>query len=209
MRYKAVFFDLDGTLMDTSEGIFATAIHSMETVGVSIPQGCDLRKFVGPPLRECFRITFGVQDEKLLDKLFEAYRKYYDIIGRYKAHFYPGMIDTLKELKAKGYQTAITSMKGETLVQEMAQHYNVTEHFDLLLGFDDTNGKTTKKAIILDACKKLGLEPSECVLVGDTAIDANGAKDAGMDCIRVNWGFGFVPGEPGTISEPKEILEIV
>lgn len=209
MKYKAVFFDLDGTLMDTSEGIFATAVHSMQTVGLAIPEGTDLRKFVGPPLRECFRITFGVQDDEHLDKLYAAYRQQYDIIGRYKAHFYPGIIDLLKELKNRGYKTAITSMKGETLVQEMAQHFEVTELFDQLLGFDTTKDKTSKKAIILDGCKRLGLKPSECVLVGDTAIDADGAKEAGMPCIRVNWGFGFVPGEPGTVSEPMEILEIV
>lgn len=210
MSCKAVFFDLDGTLMDTSEGIFLNAVETMQALGVPIPEGSDLRKFVGPPLRECFRITFGVQDEDLLDRLKDQYKSTYEPKGRYyNACFYPGIIDTLKELKRRGYKTAITSMKGDDLVKTMARHFSVESLFDGLYGFEEINGKKTKKDIVLHACKELGIKPSECTLVGDTVVDEIGARDAGASFIKVNWGFGFEPGEPGSISKAEEILDRV
>jgi len=208
MRYKAVFFDLDGTLMDTSDGIFAGGRYAMEKVGIPIPEIEDWNVFIGPPLGDCFRLTFGIKDEDKIRQLCEAYHEFYMEEGRFRAHFYPGILEVAKELKKRGHVLGIASMKNEDLVQEMCKHFKVDDLFDVQLGID-LIGTMTKADLLKEGFKRLGLSASDCVLIGDTAIDARGAQQAGCDCIRVSWGFGFKPGEEGTINSPYDILNLV
>ena len=208
MKYKAVFFDLDGTLMDTSEGVFGGGRYAMETVGVPIPADAKWDIFIGPPLGDCFRFSFGVTDEELVEKLCEAYHEYYMREGRFLAKFYPGILDVLKELKKRGYKLGIASMKNEDLVQAMCRHFKVDGYFTEQLGID-LMGTMTKSDLVEEGFRRMGLEAKDCVLVGDTGTDVKGAQDAGCDCIKVNWGFGFKSDEPGSISRPEEILDLV
>ena len=208
MRYKAVFFDLDGTLMDTSDGIFAGGRYAMEKVGIPIPEIEDWNVFIGPPLGDCFRLTFGIKDEDKIRQLCEAYHEFYMEEGRFRAHFYPGILEVAKELKKRGHVLGIASMKNEDLVQEMCKHFKVDDLFDVQLGID-LIGTMTKADLLKEGFKRLGLSASDCVLIGDTAIDARGAQQAGCDCIRVSWGFGFKPVEEGTINSPYDILNLV
>lgn len=208
MKYKAVFFDLDGTLMDTSDGIFAGGRYAMDKVGIPIPEIEDWNVFIGPPLGDCFRLTFGIKDEEKINQLCEAYHDFYVKEGYYRAHFYPGILETVRQLKERGYILGIASMKNEDLVQQMCRHFKVDDLFDVQLGIDLV-GTMTKADLLKDGFKRLGLSASQCVLVGDTKIDAKGAADAGCSCIRANWGFGFKPGEEGTISSPYDILSLV
>ncbi len=208
MKYKAVFFDLDGTLMDTSEGVFAGGRYAMEKVGIPIPQIDDWNVFIGPPLGDCFRVAFGVTDDATIERLCEAFHDYYEREGQFKARFYPGMLDVLAELKRRGYILGIASMKNEDMVQSMCRHFKVDQYFVEQLGIDLV-GTVTKAELLMAAFKRQGLEPGECVLVGDTNTDVKGATDAGCDCIKVNWGFGFKKNTPGTICNPEEILNLV
>ena len=208
MRYRAVFFDLDGTLMDTSDGIFAGGRHAMETVGIPIPEIEDWNVFIGPPLGDCFRLTFGIRDEDVIHRLCEAYHEFYMREGRLRAHFYPGILDVVHELRSRGHILGIASMKNEDLVQRMCRDFGVADLFDIQLGIDLV-GTMTKGDLLKDGFRRLGLGADECVLVGDTPIDAKGAVDAGCDCIRVSWGFGYKPGEAGTIGNPYDILKLV
>ena len=208
MKYKAVFFDLDGTLMDTSEGVFGGGRYAMETVGVEIRPDAKWNIFIGPPLGDCFRLTFGVRDDETVEKLCEAYHEYYMREGRFLANFYPGILDVLKTLKERGYLLGIASMKNEDLVQAMCRHFGVDGYFTEQLGID-LMGTMTKGDLLKEGFRRHGLEAKDCVLVGDTNMDVKGARDAGCDCIKVNWGFGFKKDEPDTISRPEEILDLV
>ena len=90
----------------------------------------------------------------------------------------------------------------------MCRDFKVSDLFDVQLGIDLV-GTMTKGDLLRDGFARLGLRPEECVLVGDTSIDEKGARDAGCDCIRADWGFGFKRGTPGTISSPYDILNLV
>jgi len=208
MKYKAVFFDFDGTLMDTGEGIINSGIEAMKIVGIPIPQNPDYRRFIGPPLRECFRITFGVNDEDILTQLTTEYRKHYRKVGIFQSQFYPNMLEVLKELKAKGYKICVASMKTDDVIHLICDAFDLTKDLDFCGGMvDDIND--TKAKIIQRGCKSLGLEEKDCVLVGDTIIDCEGAKTAGVDFIKVGWGFGYRPEDEGVINDAKEILKLV
>ncbi len=209
MRYKAVFFDFDGTLMDTSTGIYAGGRYAMEKLGLPIDEEHTVwRSFIGPPIGDCFRITFGVKDDDIVKELVRQYRIYYEKEGRFLASFYPGIVDTLKTLKSMGCKLAVASMKNEDLVIEMCTHFGIVNLFDQMLGLD-LAGEATKAGLLKKGFEKMGVTPSQSVLVGDTTIDKDGASLAGCDCICVDWGFGFNKGESGTISSAKTIIDIV
>lgn len=209
MRYKAVFFDFDGTLMDTSKGIYAGGRYAMEKLGLPIDEEHTVwRSFIGPPIGDCFRITFGIKDDDVVKELVRQYRIYYEKEGRFLASFYPGILDTLKTLKSMGCKLAVASMKNEDLVIEMCNHFGIANLFDQMLGLD-LAGEVTKASLLKKGFEKMGVAPSQSVLVGDTAIDKDGATLAGCDCICVDWGFGFTKGENGTISSAQSIIDIV
>ena len=180
----------------------------MDKLGLDIPADARWDLFIGPPLGDCFRLTFGISDDKTVEKLCEAYHEYYMETGRFLAKFYPGILEVLNTLKERGYILGITSMKNEDLVQAMCRHFDVDKYFTEQLGIDLT-GTMTKGALLKEAFRRQNLKPSECVLVGDTDTDVRGANEAGCDCIKVNWGFGFKKDEPDSISDPLEILNLV
>ena len=113
---KGVVFDFDGTLADSSEGIFHTALYTVRALGDAKEYGeSDLRKFVGPPLRDCFRIAFDL-DPALIDDALRIYRKEYLERGYRMMSLYPGMKELLLKLRALGIRTGVATFKGEELV---------------------------------------------------------------------------------------------
>lgn len=207
MKYKAVFFDLDGTLMDTSEGVYAGGFHAMKELGLPVVDP-DLNRFIGPPIMDCFDYAFGVKDRETQKKLADAYHRFYYETGYRQAKMYPGIPEILAILRKRGYKLGIASMKNEVMVKAMAEYFDFGKCFDIMLGLDE-DGKTTKADLLSKGFTHLGLKPSECVLVGDTVYDYEGAGKAGCDCICVNWGFGFTKDRKGSISSAWEILELV
>ena len=208
MKYRAVFFDMDGTLMDTSRGIYASGRHAMESLGFEVAADEKWEGFIGTPLGDCFRITFGIKDNDTIEKLCEAYHDYYIREGCFQSDFYPGIPGVLEKLKTAGYILGIVSMKNEDILQNMCSHFGIDRYFDIESGIDLT-GTMNKAQLLKKAFGKLELDPKECVLVGDTEFDNIGARDAGCDFIKVSWGFGYTKADSGTISEPNDILKLV
>lgn len=208
MKYKAVFFDMDGTLMDTSEGIYASGRYAMESLGFKVAEDEKWEGFIGPPLGDCFRITFKVRDDDTVEKLCEAFHDFYIKEGCFLSDFYPGIPEVLEKLRSQGYILGIVSMKNEDVLQNMCSHFGIDRFFDVEAGIDLT-GTMNKAQLLKSAFERLGLKPSECVLVGDTEFDHIGARDAGCDFIKVNWGFGYTKKDAETISAPNDILKLV
>lgn len=192
---KAVLFDLDGTLFDTSKGIFRTANYTVETLGLEpCSDSSQLRKFVGPPLKDCFRIVYGIDDEELLDKCVEVYRAEYRRLGMHLCHMYPGMRRLLKDLRAAGVRTGVCTLKYEKLAKLIFDEKGCSRLFDTVRGTDD-QGKVTKAECVRRAMADLGVSKEETILVGDTANDLKGALEAGVGFIGASWGFGFTRGD--------------
>ena len=208
MKYKAVFFDLDGTLMDTSDGIYAGGRYAMEKVGIPITENANWGVFIGPPLGDCFRLAFHVRDESKIEPLCDAYHEFYEREGLYRARFYPGIPEVIRTLRERGYILGIASMKNEDLVRAMCVHFGVAKDFQIQLGIDLV-GTMTKADLLKKGFEELGLEPSDCVLVGDTVFDEKGALGAGCDIIKAAWGFGFTDKDEGAVSDPLDILKLV
>lgn len=211
-----VLFDLDGTLLDTSPGIFATANHTMTEMGFKPLPPSQLRKFVGPPLAACFRVACGL-DEPLVARACDIYRARYVQGAMFNAEIYPGILELLERLIERGLTLGVATLKLEPLARTILEHFELAGRFSVIVG-TDPDGKLSKSDIIQNALAGLGVEDRGGVLmVGDTPHDLDGAAAAGVDFIGVDWGFGFSRGHRlertghvlGTIDDPGQLLEFI
>lgn len=214
MNVKLVIFDLDGTLMNTSPGIFATANKAVQAVGHAPEHDINqLSKFIGPPIIDCFINTYNL-DKDLIPKAIEYYRAEYAKSGQYNAEEYPKMRDTLAQLKKKGYLLAVGTLKHESLAKSMMDHFGFSSFFDSIRGAD-LESKLTKSDIVNNVLEDLSVLPSESVLIGDTVHDLNGALGSKVSFIAVDYGFGFPKGQQKTkdmmavISQADELLTLL
>ena len=114
---KGVLFDFDGTLADSSDGIFHTALYSIRQLGIAREYGEEqLRRFVGPPLRDCFRVAFDL-DPSLIDEAVRIYRGEYLRTGYRMMRLYPGVKELLMSLRSLSIMTGVATFKGEELVK--------------------------------------------------------------------------------------------
>ncbi len=191
--HTIIVFDLDGTLLDTSPGIFATANHTMKTLGFSELPDSQLRKFVGPPLAACFRIACGLE-EKLIADACRIYREEYGKGAMYLAEPYDGVVQMLEGLKEKGCTLLVATLKHEDVARKILEKKGLLGYFRSVKG-SDSDGLLTKKDIIINALEAIGEQATPGVLmVGDTPHDMDGAREAGVDFLAVDWGFGFHRG---------------
>ncbi len=214
---STILFDLDGTLLDTSPGIFESANHTMRAMGFKELPDAQLRKFVGPPLAACFRVACGLE-EHLIPTACDIYRaKYAADKAMFKAEPYPGIIELLDMLRARGLSLSIATLKLEPLAITILEHFGLAPYFETVAGADK-DGLLTKADIIDIALKRMGVtDRSRALMVGDTPHDQEGARIAGVDFIGVDWGFGFSKGHKDTdeshvlamIDEPAALLEYV
>lgn len=187
-KYKAVLFDLDGTLADTSEGVYESVRYAAEKLGLKAADDELLKKFIGPPLQVTFSKEYGLSGERI-DEAVKAFREFYGKEGVYMCAAYSGMNRLLYKLRECGLKVGTATYKREDYARELL-HRRFTFKFDTVRGAD-ADGKLTKAEISALAVKDMDADISETVLVGDSSFDAEGAAAAGMDFIAVTYGFGF------------------
>lgn len=192
MMIKAVLFDLDGTLLDTSEGIKHSVNYTISKMGYkSLPEEIVL-KFVGPPIHNSLMLYCGV-DSVEAQKGANIFRDFYKKESLFEASLYEGVIPMLDSLKDKGIKIGVATYKREDYAIELLDEFGISRYCDVIHGADNDNQLT--KADIINLCiLELGCNRSETVLVGDTEHDANGAIKAGVGFIAVTWGFGYKKG---------------
>lgn len=194
MTFKLAIFDLDGTLMNTSAGIFASANATIVKMGLKAEEDPkQLSKFIGPPITQCFVEVYDL-DPSRIDEAVEIYRVEYDEHGRFNAVAYPKIIETLQRLKEKGYLLAVGTLKLETLAVQMMQHFGMTHYFDSIRG-SDAQSTLSKADIIERVLADLSVSKDQAVLIGDTIHDQVGARDSQIAFIAVDYGFGFPKGQ--------------
>ncbi len=211
---KTIIFDMDGTLINTSSGIFATANYTMRKLGFKELPDSQLRKFVGPPLPACFRIVCGLEED-LIERACDIYREEYLKGNMYLGEMYPGIVELLEELTSKGITLGVATLKTEDMALSILKEKGLFPYFKSIKGADASE-MLSKAQIIENVLIDLKIEDYSTVLmVGDTPHDRDGAVKVGVDFVGVDWGFGYHKGhkiEPGpfilgTIDEAHQLLE--
>lgn len=188
---KKVLFDLDGTLINSKEGITKGVQYALrESLGIDEPDLESLRCFIGPPLALMFDQKYHVPAEKI-EPAVAKYREYYDAIGMNQCELYPGVIETLEHLRQKGYVLGLASSKPEISCVQILKNKGVAGYFEYIVGASMGPERREKVLVLEEAFRRMGVsDRSEVVLIGDTKYDAVGAVKAGIDCIGVTYGFG-------------------
>ncbi len=188
--FDTVLFDFDGTLVDSSEGIFNSLIYAFRADGKEAPDRKMLRKFIGPPIYESFKTLFGYEDDKI-DFMIKKYRERYSTEGYLEAKFYDGIPELLKELHEKGIKVATASSKPTAFITKMLEVNGLSEYIDYIGGTLFDNKEPGKTGIINNALQQLGCtDKSKALMVGDRKFDIDGAKGAGIKTVAVLYGFG-------------------
>lgn len=190
MAFRYVFFDLDGTLTDSFEGITKSVQFALEHFGITISDRNKLRCFIGPPLKEQFAAFAGFTEEQAVEAV-ATYRVRYREIGWKECELIEGAEKTLKALKEKGLIIALATSKPELFATKIIEHLGLRGYFDFISGADFEGKKTHKPDVIRYALDELGVtEPSSVLMVGDTKFDIEGAKICGVKSAGVLCGFG-------------------
>ena len=202
---SAIFFDLDGTLVDSSIGIHNGFTYTFEQLGVPSPDAKTIRSFMGPPLETSFASCLSPDQIELAIQL---YRSYYKEKGVYEAQLFPQIKDLLTEL-AQQYPLYITTTKNTPTAVHMTSNFGIDHFFD---GIHGSNPQALHKAdVIRQALTAHNLAPENVVIVGDTKYDMIGAQETGIKKLAVTWGFGDVEDlmtyQPDWVAhQPTDIL---
>lgn len=214
--FDAVLFDFDGTVVDSSEGIFNSVRYALDAFGYKAPDAEALRYFIGPPLAHSFQHLFGA-DEQRAQALVEKYRERYRAQGVREVRLYEGIPPLLAALRRQGVRLGVASSKPEPFIRDILALLGIGSLFDFVsgIGFAPNQNEPDKEALIRQAIKGLGLSDDKRVLmVGDRHFDIEGAHRAGLPCAAVLYGFGSRAeferaGAEYIVSSPEELRPIV
>ena len=188
-RYKAVIFDLDGTLLDTLTDLAEGTNYALRVNGFPERTPDEIRRFVGNGARKLIeRAVPDGQAEAALEKVRQDFDIYYKVHCKDHTGPYPGIMEMLQELVQQGYSLGVVSNKPDFAVQELIPEY-FPDIFASISGERQGVAKKPAPDLIREAMKTLHADSSNAVYVGDSEVDLEAAANAGIPCISVAWGF--------------------
>ena len=189
---KAILWDLDGTIINSEEGITKCVQYALRAQGIDEPDLKKLLCFIGPPLDPVFREKYGMTADEAWQSVVK-YRERFDAEGIFECQLYDGVKDVIIDMKRKGYLLALASSKPETACKRILEHFGLTPYFDEVVGSTLDGSISTKQQVLEELGRRMSslcIGKDEMCLIGDTKYDAAGAKAYGIRCIGVNYGFG-------------------
>ncbi len=189
MQYNTVIFDLDGTLLDTLDDLSDSLNHTLTEVGAPTLTKEQVRRYVGNGMARLIELALpGGRDDPRYDRTLETMQAYYKAHNQIKTAPYPGVVELLDELRRRGYALAVVSNKPDTSVKPLVKHY-FGDAIPVAIGQRPDVRRKPAPDAVEEALRQLGRDRVEAVYVGDSEVDLATARNAGMDCISVTWGF--------------------
>ncbi len=209
--YEIYLFDFDGTLCDTTEGIFNSVIYSLDCYGIKETDLQKLRFFVGPPLFESYQKLYNVSDEDA-KWLIEKYRERYRVKAAEESTLYDGVVKLLSELKKRGKKIAVASSKPLQFVEEISKYHDIYKYYDFVSAESFKNNHSSKEDLINTCLGFFGNPDKQTVIMtGDRFYDIDGANAVGIDSAGAVFGFGTVEelsaaGATHILNKPEDLL---
>ena len=188
---KLVIFDLDGTLLDTIADLAAATNHALKQLGYPCHDTETIRTYVGNGINKLLEraLPKSEQTEANVMKMRSYFVPYYDEHNADLSIPYPGIISLLETLQDKGIMVAVASNKYQAATEKLIRHYFPSIDFIEVLGQREGIAVKPDPTIVFDILKKAEVTPEETLYVGDSDVDVETAKNAGVDCAAVLWGF--------------------
>ena len=186
---QLVLFDLDGTLIHSEAGIVGSLRHAFDRLGHDAPPLEELRRWIGPPLRQSFPKVVG-NDPVRIEQAVAHYRERFDAIGWSEHEVYAGIAELVDALTAQGHTLAIVTTKMQAQARRIVAHLSFGRHFRAVYGPTGDGQHSEKAQMIAQALADFGAMPAQTVMIGDRHFDIEGARSNGVRGIGVAWGFG-------------------
>ncbi|AUG30973.1 HAD hydrolase-like protein [Microbacterium hominis] len=193
--WTCVLWDVDGTLVDASDGILRRLTTALEHFGKPAPTREELVHWIGPPMFESFQTNVGMSPAEATEAV-----AFYRTLGKADgyttgARLYPGVADIIAELDDAGVAQATASSKPEVQVVALMEHFDLAPHLQAMAGSTpDEKTLASKSDIVAEALRRLraaGADTSRPVLIGDRHHDVDGGAAQGVPVIFVRWGFSW------------------
>jgi len=203
-----LFFDMDGTLINSEVGITRCVAHALTQMGLEVPPESELRRWIGPSLRTSFAPL--LRDDGKVEQAVLHYRDRFETHGWAEHEVYDGIADTIEMLHAAGHRLAVVTAKNEPHARKIAAHLPFGHRFVDVIGATIDGSRSDKPELIAEALHRLEVSPDECWMIGDRRMDIEGALHHGMRNVGVLWGFGGADelrgaGAQRLVSRPDEL----
>ena len=213
-RFRAVLFDLDGTLADTLADLANAVNHALTTLGCPTHPLPAYRYFVGDGARNLILRTLPADKASLADKALALMRAHYEAHCFDETRLYPGIQELVPVLFRQGLKLAVFSNKPDDFTKRMVAHYFPYSPFTAVRGQRANLPIKPDPTVALQIAEELGIPPSEWVYLGDTNTDMHTATAAGMFPVGVLWGFRereelVEAGALKLIARPDELLQLL
>ena len=189
MKYQAVLFDMDGTVLDTLDDLCDSINHSLAEFSLPQVSREHVRQCLGNGA--AFLVSHSIpagSSPELEANVLAFYKPWYDAHCLIKTAPYEGILPMMQSLKEHGLRLAIISNKPDRAVQELSDAF-FPGLLELSVGESPSVRRKPAPDTVLTAASQIGLSVDQCVYVGDSEVDLQTARNAGMDCISVTWGF--------------------
>lgn len=191
---RTLLFDMDGTLVDSAQGVLHSLDHAMLCAGLPpLPPG-EVRQFLGPPLDLALKERCGLRGDTLLT-VHRCYMEHYETQGLFLTLPAPGMPELTASLRARGFRLAIATCKPWAWCAPTLSQCGFSACFDPIVGSFHNGVPEDKTAVIREALRLTGAPPEAAVMIGDRATDVRGARACGIPCIGVDFCGYADPGE--------------
>ena len=189
MKYTRVVFDLDGTLLNTLDDLASSVNFALRENGMQERTVDEVRRFIGNGIRILMKrsVPEGT-DEERYERAFSAFERHYKENSRTLTAPYEGIIEMLCDLKNMGYKLAIVSNKIDFAVKDLREEF-FSDIIEVAIGDSEDTRNKPEPDMVYKALELLDEKCENAVYVGDTDVDMETARNSGMDCISVSWGF--------------------
>ena len=189
MKYKAVLFDMDGTVLDTLGDLAAAVNHTLREFSMPERSIAEVAAALGNGAAYLIAHTVPTETSKeLTDKVLASYAPYYDAHCDILTGPYDGIVPLMQKLRDKGVKLAVISNKQDTAVKPLAEKY-FPGLLEIAVGESAEVRRKPNPDAVLAALRHIGVEREDAIYVGDTEVDLQTARNAGMECASVDWGF--------------------
>jgi phosphoglycolate phosphatase len=216
MKFKAVLFDLDGTLLDTIDDLADSMNNVLEQLGFPTHNVDQYKYFVGDGMLNLVKRALPKDkvDEDTVNRCFMEMRNEYDMSWANKTKLYNGITELLNGLTAKNMKLAILSNKPNDFTKTVVEKYLSAWHFDAIFGERSNIPKKPHPSGAFEIAELLKLKTGDFLYLGDTNVDMKTANSAGMYAVGASWGFRTIDelieaGAKEIIHHPVELLKLV
>lgn len=182
---RAVLFDFDYTLADSSDAIVECFGAGFAALGLPAAAPDAIRRTIGLPLPEALRSLHGIEDGVLAERFRAGFHALAERIMHERTRVFPPVADVIAGLRAAGVATAICSTKRRDQIERILARHALADHFDAVVGGEDVPRHKPAPDALLLALERLGVEPGRALYVGDHHVDADAASRAGIEFVAV------------------------